>query len=100
MPDARTTEAHVILRSAAYDQASLKRLIRSFDNAWSTIAGDFQSDTDGAAQTCQQLARIIVSLHEKLRDSDRIASMALEIIIIGRSKSARVASKGVSIPLT
>jgi hypothetical protein len=76
------TKARQLIGAAAYDPATLKILGDAFDEAWESIAGNYNSPLAAEAARLK-LANIVLSLAaEGERDWERLKDRAIRSMIV------------------
>jgi hypothetical protein len=76
-------EARQLIEGASYGPEALKIVCQAFDDAWSSIAANFEGDPSAIEAARLKLANIILSFpHSEIRDVEQIRNSWLQIMAL------------------
>ena len=74
-------KARELFEGASYGPDALKIVCQAFDDAWSSIAGNFGGDPETIEAARLKLANAILSLpHHDMKDAEQMKNSALQIM--------------------
>ena len=82
--------ARQLIEGASYGPEALKIVCQAFEEAWTSIAGNFGNDPAAIEAARLKLANIILSFpHNEIRDAEQIKQSSLQIMALqhGHSKA-------------
>ena len=75
--------AKQLIEGASYGPEALKIVCQAFDEAWTSIAGNFGNDPATIEAARLRLANIILSFpHEEIKDAELIRQSSLQIMAL------------------
>jgi hypothetical protein len=75
--------AKQLIEGASYGPEALKIVSQAFDEAWTSIAGNFGTDPAAIEAARLKLARIILSFpHNEIRNAEQIKQSSLQIMAL------------------
>jgi hypothetical protein len=75
--------ARQLIEGASYGPEALKILCQAFEDAWTSIAGNFGNDATSIDAARLKLANIILSFpHNEIKDAEQIKRSSLQIMAL------------------